>query len=116
MFESVAPLYQEAINKSGYDYTLKFDPSASDTPPKKRSRKRNILWFNPPYNHEVRTNVGKEFLGLLDKCFPPQHPLRKLFNRKNVKVSYSTTPNMEQIIAGKNTKVLTEIKEKEKNM
>ena len=32
--------------------------------------------------------------------------LRKVFNRKNVKVSYSTTPNMAQIISGKNQKVL----------
>ena len=45
MFETAAPMYQEAINKSGYDYTLKFDPSASDPPSKRRSRKRHILWF-----------------------------------------------------------------------
>ena len=72
------------------------------------------MWFNPPFNQTVTTNVGKEFLSLLDKCFPPQNPLRKIFNRNNVKVSYSTTPNMEQIISGKNAKVLTETKEKEK--
>ena len=114
MFEGVAPLYQEAIEKSGYDYKLKYDPSANETPAKKRNRKRKILWFNPPYNQTVRTNVGKEFLGLLEKCFPPNHPLRKIFNRQNVKVSYSTTPNMAQIISGKNSKVLTETEEEVK--
>ena len=61
----------------------------------------------------MKTNVGKEFLCLIDKCFPPTHPLRKVFNRKNVKISYSTTPNMEQIIAGKNSKILTKAEEKE---
>ena len=83
------------------------DPCMEVAPrPKNRSRKRHILWFNPPYNYTVTTNVGKEFLALLDKCFPPGNPLRKIFNRKNVKVSYSTTPNMAQIISGKNQKIL----------
>ena len=111
MFQSAVPLYQEAINKSGYDFELKFDPSASEPKTKKRSRKRHILWFNPPYNSTVKTNVGKEFLCLLDKCFPPTHPLRKIFNRQTVKISYSTTPNMAQIIAGKNSKILTKTEE-----
>ena len=106
MFESAAPQYQEAIDKSGYDFKLKFDPTASEPKTKNRSRKRHILWFNPPFNSTVSTNIGKEFLNLIDECFPPSHPLAKVFNRKNVKVSYSTTHNMEQIIAGKNAKVL----------
>ena len=70
MFKSAVPLYQEAIKKSGYDFELKFDPSASEPKTKKRSRKRHILWFNPPYNSTVKTNVGKEFLCLIDKCSP----------------------------------------------
>ena len=109
MFQTEAPLFQDSIKKSGYDFTLKFDPSASNkTQPKKkkRSRKDNTLWFNPPYNHIVTTNVGKEFLNLVDQCFPPGNPLRKIFNRNNVKISYSTTPNMAQIISGKNQKLL----------
>ena len=65
-----------------------------------------ILWFNPPWNSTVSTNLGKEFLEILDECFPPSHPLRKILNRNNVKVSYSTTPNMEKIISGKNAKIL----------
>ena len=101
-----APPYQEALKKSGYNYELKFDPSASTPKTKKKNRKRNILWFNPPWNSEVKTNVGKEFLKIVDECFPPENPLSKIFNRKSVKISYSTTPNMEQIITGKNTRVL----------
>ena len=52
--------------------------------------------------------MAREFLSLIDKCFPPSHPLSKIFNRKTVKVSYSTTPNMAKIIAGQNAKVLRE--------
>ena len=109
MFQSVAPQFQDALKKSGYDYILKFDPSESEPKTKNRSKKRakrHILWYNPPYNATVGTNVGKEFLKLIDECFPPSHPLHPIFNRKNVKVSYSCTPNIEKIIAAKNTKVL----------
>ena len=103
LFNNDIPIYQEAIKKSGYDFQLKFDPSASNPKAKSKNRKRNILWFNPPWNSEVETNVGKEFLKLVDECFPPENPLSKIFNRKSVKVSYSTTP---QIIAGKMQKLL----------
>ena len=34
-------------------------------------------------------------------------PLRKIFNRHTVKVSYRTTPNMQQIITSHNKKLLT---------
>ena len=108
MFLRAAPLFQEAIDKSGYNFKLKFDPPPENPPPPKRKRSRNdnALWFNPPFNATVKTNIGKKFLSLIDECFPPGHKLRKIFNRQTVKVSYCTTPNMSQIIAGKNKKVL----------
>ena len=109
MFQSTAPQFQEALKKSGYDYILKFDPSASEPRAKNKSKKRakrHVLWYNPPYNATVGTNIGKEFLKLIDECFPPSHPLHKIFNRGNVKISYSCTPNIEKIISAKNSKVL----------
>ena len=114
MFMTAAPLYQEALNKSGYDFQLKFDPTAAQTSFKK-SRKRNISWFNPPYNSTVKTNIGAEFLKLLDKCFPPSHPLRKIINRNTVKLSYSCTPNMEAIISSKNSKILAPPEEEKRS-
>ena len=45
---------------------------------------------------------------MVEECFPPENTLSKIFNRRTVKVSYSTTPNMEQVIAGKNAKVLND--------
>ena len=73
-----------------------------------KRKKRNVLWFNPPYNMNVKTNIGKEFLKLRDECFPPSHPLQKILNRRTVKISYSTTPNIQKIISGQNSKKLTE--------
>ena len=107
MFETAAPIYREALAKSGYEFELKFDPNADKPANKTRNRKRNILWYNPPYNSSVKTNIGREFLKLVDRCFPHGHPLRKLINRNTVKVSYSCTPNMEKIISSRNAKLLS---------
>ena len=48
----------------------------------------------------------KFFLSLIDKHFPPHHKLHKLFNRNNVKISYSCLPNIKSIINAHNRKVL----------
>ena len=73
----------------------------------KKQRERNIIWFNPPFNKNVRTNVAKTFLGLVDKHFPKNNKLHKIFNRNTVKVSYSCTENIIQIIKGNNNKLIS---------
>ena len=73
---------------------------------KQKNRKRNIIWFNPPYSKNVVTKVGHYFLKLLDKHFPRHHKLHKIFNRNTVKVSYSCTKNIKSIINCHNKKVL----------
>ena len=45
-FQSAAPLYQEALSKSGYQHQLKFQPPTSQNKTNSRSRKRNITWYN----------------------------------------------------------------------
>ena len=52
MFESVAPLYQEALNRAGYNHILKYEPVIT-TNKKGRSRKHQILWFNHPYSSSM---------------------------------------------------------------
>ena len=44
------------------------------------------------------------FLQLIDRHFPPANKLHKIFNRSTVKVSYSCTQNISQIIKGHNKK------------
>ena len=49
IFDSACPPYQEALNKSGYDYKLTFNPnlpSARNEP----NRKRNITYLNLPFS------------------------------------------------------------------
>ena len=74
-------------------------------------REPNITWFNPPYSKNVQTNVAYKFLRLLDKHFPKNHKLHKMFNRNNVKVSYSWMPNVSSIVNTHNHKILTASKE-----
>ena len=74
---------EEALKKNGYDHQLNFDPQ----PPKpKRSRNRDVIWFNPPYSANVATNIGYKFLRTIDECFPKDHPLHKIFNRNTLKL------------------------------
>ena len=61
VFNNAAPPYQEALNKSGFNYKLKFDPEASKPNPKPRNRNRNITWFNPPYSISAKTELGPSF-------------------------------------------------------
>ena len=68
----------------------------------------NIIWFNPPYNVQVKTNIGKGFFHLLKKHFPPEHRLHKICNKNVIKLSYSCTPNMATIISAHNKKLLHE--------
>ena len=105
IFEQAAPLYQQELDRNGYNYTLQYDPPTK----KKRCRRRRILWFNPPYSVNVKTHIGEQFLQLLDKHFPPGNPLHTLLNRNRVKVSYKCLPNMASIIAKNNSRVLNTI-------
>ena len=59
-------IYDKALKHSGYKQELKF------TPPKDKSkhRWRNIIWFNPPYNKCISSNIGRDFLNLISKYFP----------------------------------------------
>ena len=103
VFDLASPPYQEALRKSGYDFTLNFEPpTASEN--RKQTRKRRVTWFNPPFSKNVHTNIGEKFLRLIDKNFPQNNPLRKIINRNTVKISYKCMPNMKQKISSHNFK------------
>ena len=66
---------------------------------KSKNRKRNITWYNPPWDGKVKTNLGSKFLLIIDKCFPKDHPLNKMFNRHTLKLSFSCMPNTKVVIS-----------------
>ena len=92
------------MKNSGYDHELTYNPQ-----PRKpnRQRSRNVIWFNPPFNANVSTNIGRRFLAIIDECFPQNHPLRKICNRNTLKLSYSCMPNAASIISSHNKAILT---------
>ena len=53
----------------------------------------------------LHMNDAKSFLKLIDKHFPSSHKLKEIFNRNTVKVSYSCTVNMSNIIKGHNKRI-----------
>ena len=111
-FESACPPYQEALSKSGYKFRLHYNPE----PPKpKRSRSRNVIWFNPPYSDNVATNIGRKFFKTINECFPPSHPLHKILNRNTLKLSYSCMPNMHNLTSAHNKSVLSRHTQPETN-
>ena len=95
IFNTAAPPFQEALQKSGYPFKLKFEAPEKKTR-KNRNRKRNETYFNPPYSLHVKTNVGKLFLNAIDKCFPAGHILKQVMNRNNIKISYRCMPNLNK--------------------
>ena len=103
-FSNAVSEYEEAMHPSGHTGKLEY---ADNLDTKKKKRKRNITWFNPPFSEHVKTNIGKEFLRLLAKHFPLHHRLHKICNKFNVKVSYSCMPNMAAIISRHNKIVLS---------
>ena len=100
-----------ALKSSGYNEQIHYVENQDQGRAKSRNRSRNMIWFNPPYSQNVRTNIAKSFLCLIDKHFPKSHKLHKIFNRNNLKVSYSCTTNMANIIKSHNQKILNESNE-----
>ena len=95
-FDNAIPPYAEALRKARRSPCTAY-PMHSTTPPnrkKPRTRKRNVTWFNSPYNMGVKTNIGKKFFYLVNKHFPRNNHLHKICNKFSVKLSYSCMPNM----------------------
>ena len=96
---------KDVLKLSGYDnISLPYNPIQQQGQDKieKEKRKRKIIWFNPPFSMNVKTNAGKTFLKLIQRHFPKRHPMQKIFNRSTVKISYYCMRNMKTVISTHN--------------
>ena len=63
-------MYKESLTTSRFNddiiYTTVIQSNNSE---RKNIRKRNIIWFNPPYSMNVEISFGKAFLKLVKKHF-----------------------------------------------
>ena len=113
IFHKASKHYQNILNQSGYDYKPHYQPPNDENENKSKSskdRKRNIIWFNPPFSKNVSNNIGKYFLVLIQKHFPSNNKYHKIFYKNNVKISYSCMANIKSIINKHNKEVITEKK------
>ena len=78
-FATASPLYEDALTRSHFNTKLFYLPDTRTQPTSSQRRKqRNITWYNLPYSKNVRTNIGREFLKLIDKHFPHTNQLHNL--------------------------------------
>ena len=101
-FDNAKTVYQEALNKSGYNYHLSYTELPNKIQHSRKNRPRNILWYNPPFSTNVKTIVGKCFLSLIDQHFPSSHSLHKISNMNTLKLSYSCMTNIKTVISNHN--------------
>ena len=110
VFNQESHIYNEGLRLAGYRDKINYIPANNDQNSQnnqsKKRRKRNVIYFCPPWNDALKTNLGKKFLGLIDKHFKKDTFLGKLFNRNTIKLSYSCTKNMKAIITGQNNKLI----------
>ena len=100
--------YENALKNSGFKETLTYKANNQNIEKNKKScRKRKITWFNPPYAANMKTDLGRKFLQLINKHFKKDNPLSKIINRHTIKLSYSCTPNMRSVILTHNKKLTT---------
>ena len=83
-FNKAKITYETALKNSGYQATLKFEKTSQNT---RRNRNRKVIWFNPPFSLNVKTNIGKELFKLIHKYFLRNHSFRKIFNLNTIKIS-----------------------------
>ena len=76
------------MNSSGFDEKLIYNTCKNDenNKEKKKKRKRKIIWYNPPFSLNVKSNAGKLFFKILAKIFPKSNP----FNPINLRYSIRT--------------------------
>ena len=99
--------YQNVLRNSGFKDKLIYTPCNQRN---RTQRNRKIIWYNPPFDLQVKTNIDKTFFHLLDKNFPPHHRLHKIINRNTVKISHSCMPNMASHISSQNKNIIQESK------
>ena len=103
VFNTHCKIYQKALQESGYNYQLHYTQNPNKlSKNEQHRRKRKITWYNPPFSKNLKTNLGYKFLRLIRKSFHKDHKLHRIFNTNTVKISYSCTSNIQQIIQAKN--------------
>ena len=53
---------KDALTNSGFNDDMIYTPVIeNNNPERSKTRKRKIIWFNPPYSMNIEINIGKTF-------------------------------------------------------
>ena len=108
-FEENKSDYERALKEAGYDSKLEYAKTKPASA--KNKRKRKVTWFNPPFCLSIRTNIAREFIDLVKRHFTKRSPLRPIFNKNNIRVSYCCMKNMGALIKQHNANILKDDRE-----
>ena len=109
-FNESIPIYSDALRKSAFRCNILLIPKIPNTKRnKKKTHKRKIIWFNPPYCLSVKAHVGRIFLKLIQKNFPKGNSLNNIFNKNTIKVSCSCMGNISSIILSNHKNILNPV-------
>ena len=101
------PAYSDALKESEFQAKLIYTSAQSNNDKNDdKQRKREIIWYNPPYSANIKTNIGKNFLNLIKKHFLKTNKLHKILNKNTVKINYSCKSNISSVISGHNKLVV----------
>ena len=101
IFRKSVPFYNSILHDCGFNENIKYCPEESVSSRRRKNRSRNIIWYNRPFSRNIKTNVAKHFFKLLNKHFRKNHEY-EIFNKINIKVSYSCVDNMKKVINSHN--------------
>ena len=65
LFNNHKKEYQDALQNSGHRTKLKFEKENKQNK-RRNNRNRNVIYYNPPFNVSLKTNLGKTFLKLIN--------------------------------------------------
>ena len=70
IFNSAVQQYQEALEDSEYEHKLEYEEvnifDMNEGNKTRRRRYKNEFWYNPPWNMNVQSKIGEQFLKALD--------------------------------------------------
>ena len=85
-YGKVKSIYESALKDSEHFSSMSYNKSITQN--SQRNRNRKVIWFNPPYSQNVKTNIGKLFIKLVRKHFPKNSKYHKIFNLNTLKLSF----------------------------
>ena len=60
-FNKAKPLCNKVLSESNYKASLQFEKPQYNT---NRNTLHKVIWFNSPFNQNIKINIGKTFLKL----------------------------------------------------